>query len=77
MKNFDDDVESWKTKKSGVSSEKVLTFAVKPSGKSLIYTEKNRIEPCVTPTLIFDQFEHWPMRTVLWCLLFRNECINL
>ena len=77
MRNFDDDVESWKTEKSGVSSEKNLAFAVKASGKLLIYIEKNKIEPCVIPALIIDQFEHWPFRTTLWCLLFGNECVNL
>ena len=48
LSGTDDALESWTTKKSGVSSAKSLIFAVKPSGKSLIYTKKNRghrIEP--------------------------------
>ena len=56
LSGTDDALESWTTKKSGVSSAKSLIFAVKPSGKSLIYTKKNsghRIEPCGTPALIF------------------------
>ena len=56
LSDTDDALESWTTKKSGVSSAKSLIFAVKPSGKSLIYTKKNRgqrIESCGTPALIF------------------------
>ena len=61
LKKTDDDVELWITEKSDGSSAKSLAFVVKPSGKSLIYTKNNkgrRFQPCETPTLIFNQFEH-------------------
>ena len=78
LSDTDDDVESLSTEKSDVSSAKSLVFVFKPSGKSLIYTKKTkspRIEPCGKPALIFDQFEHWPLRTTFWCLSLRNGCI--
>ena len=60
LSKTDDDVESWTTEKSDVSSAKSLSFVVKPSDTSLIYTKNankgSRIEPCGTPALIFDQF---------------------
>ena len=59
LSKTDDDIESWTTEKSDISSPKSLAFVVKSSGKLLIYTKNNkghRIEPCRTPALIFDQF---------------------
>lgn len=79
LSDTDDAAESWTTEKSAVSSAKSLVFVVKPSGKSLIYTKKNRgprIEPYGTPALNFDQFDQCSLRSTLWCLSFGNECIN-
>ena len=52
LSDTDDVIESCTTEKSDVSSAKSLAFvAVNPSGKSLIYTKKNKglnIEPWET-----------------------------
>ena len=57
----DEELESWTTEKIEVSSAKCLAFEVSLSGKSLlIYTKNNKgpeTESCVTPALIFDNFE--------------------
>ena len=31
-----------------------------------------KIEPCGKPGSTDDQFEHWPLSTTLWNLLFKN-----
>ena len=58
LSDTDDVIESCTTEKSDVSSAKSLAFvAVNPSGKSLIYTKKNKglnIEPWETLALTFD-----------------------
>ena len=57
----DDAVEPWATDKSDASSSKSLAFVVNSSGKSMIYTKKDKgskIKPWGTPALLSKQFEH-------------------
>ena len=32
----------------------------------------SKIEPCGTPASTDDQFEHWPLSTTFWNLLFKK-----
>ena len=75
--NADNALKSWATKKSDVLPKNILLFLVKPSGKSLIYTETNkddRIELCERPALISDRIDYRPLRATLCSLSFRNDC---
>ena len=58
-----------------MSSAKSLTEDFKLSGRSFMYIRKingPKIEPCGKPGSTDDQFEHWPLSTTLWNLLFKN-----
>ena len=55
LSDTDDEVESWTTEKSDVSSAKILVFVFKPSGKSLIYTGKNNGLPLLLPRLLIKK----------------------
>lgn len=42
LSKTDDDVKLWTTEKSDTSSAKSLAFVLKPFGKLLVYTKKNK-----------------------------------
>ena len=60
---------------SEVSSVKSLTVDFRLSGRSIMYIRKSnglKIELCETPASTDDQFEHWPLSTTSWNLLFKK-----